>query len=130
MSQNTRVLAVSNDMFFMPQVEAAAKAAGYRFEWLETPFTEAEFTAHLAAQPTALVVLDLNTGLPWPHWLPAAKAQAATAAIPWLAFGSHLKPRRLAAARHAGATKAVPKSQFAETLQAMLYQPAQDDSDK
>lgn len=117
-----RVLAIGSDMFFMPQIEAAAKAAGLAFEWLDAALTDEDFVAKLSAQPTALVVLDLNTSLPWPHWLPAAKARAATAGVPWLAFGSHLNPRRLAAARHAGAHKAVPKSQFAAALQEMLVQ--------
>jgi hypothetical protein len=78
--------------------------------------------ADLQADPPALIVLDLNTSLPWPEWLPAAKADAALGAVPWLAFGSHMNPRRLAAARHAGADRVVPKSQFAETLQDELSQ--------
>jgi hypothetical protein len=118
--QTSRVLAIGSDLFFMPQIEAAAKQAGLAFEWLDQPLTELEFIEKLTAAPTALVVLDLNTSLPWPHWLPAAKAAAATRGVPWLAFGSHMNPRRLAAARHAGAEKVVPKSQFAEALTAQL----------
>lgn len=115
-----RLLAIGSDLFFMPQIEAAAKQAGLAFEWLDAPLTNDEFIARVAAQPTALIVLDLNTSLPWPHWLPAAKAAAAIRGVPWLVFGSHMNPRRLAAARHAGAEKVVPKSQFAETLAAQL----------
>ncbi|MBX3045790.1 MAG: hypothetical protein KF698_02210 [Anaerolineales bacterium] len=115
-----RVLAISNDLFFMPQVEAAAKAAGYRFEWLDAALTEDEFVARLAAVPTALVVLDLSTRLPWQQWLPAAKAQAATAGVAWLAFGPHTEAKLLAAARKAGAAKVVARSQFAQALPEML----------
>jgi hypothetical protein len=118
--QTSRVLAIGSDLFFLPQIEAAAKQAGLAFEWLDQPLTELEFIEKLTAAPTVLVVLDLNTSLPWPHWLPAAKAAAATRGVPWLAFGSHMNPRRLAAARHAGAEKVVPKSQFAEALTAQL----------
>jgi hypothetical protein len=67
-----------------------------------------------------LIVLDLNSALPWPEWLPAAKADGHLKVIPWLAFGSHMNPRRLAAARHAGADKVVPKSQFATELDETL----------
>lgn len=119
-ANSSLILAIGSDLFFMPQIEAAARAAGLGFEWLDQPLSEVEFIQKLAGVPTALVVLDLNTSLPWPHWLPAAKAAAATRAIPWLAFGSHMNPRRLAAARHAGAEKVVPKSQFAAELAAQL----------
>jgi hypothetical protein len=118
--QQRRLLALGSDLFFMPQIEAAAKEAALAFEWLDQPLNDPEFLAKLAAQPTALIVLDLNTSLPWPHWLPAAKADPASAAVPWLAFGSHMNPRRLAAARHAGAERAVPKSQFADALREMV----------
>ncbi len=115
-----RVLAISNDLFFMPQVEAAAKAAGHSFEWLDAPLSQADFLARLTAQPTSLVVLDLTTRLPWQEWLPAAKVDAATAAVAWLAFGPHTDAPTLAAARKAGAAKAVARSQFAQALHTML----------
>ncbi len=115
-----RVLAISNDLFFMPQVEAAAKAAGHSFEWLDAPLSQADFLTHLAAAPTALVVLDLTTRLPWREWLPAAKAQAETSSVAWLAFGPHTDAPTLAVARKAGAAKAVARSQFAQALREML----------
>ncbi|MCW5874233.1 MAG: hypothetical protein KIS88_06265 [Anaerolineales bacterium] len=115
-----RVLAISTDLFFMPQVEAAAKAAGYSFEWLDAPLSPEAFASQLAAAPTALVVLDLGTRLPWQEWLPAAKAHAAVSDIRWLAFGPHTDAKLLVAARKAGVAKAVARSQFAETLRTML----------
>lgn len=120
MTRLNRVLAISTDLFFMPQVEAAAKAAGYGFEWLDTSLSAEEFAGKLAAQPTALVVLQLGTNLPWQEWVPAAKAQAATAQVPWLAFGPHTDAKLLAAARKAGVHKVVARSQFARELQAAL----------
>lgn len=104
----------------MPQIEAAAKQAGFAFEWIDAYRPTAELLAALRAAPPALIVLDLNTSLPWPEWLPAAKADADLAGVPWLVFGSHMNPRRLAAARHAGADRVVPKSQFAVALQEEL----------
>ncbi len=70
----------------------------------------------LAHAPPVLIVLDLNSALPWAEWLPAAKTTFATRGIPWLAFGSHMNPRRLKAARHSGADKVVPKSEFSADL--------------
>ena len=120
MKSENRVLALATDAFFVPQIEAPAKAAGFTFEWSDAYRTAPDFISFLAADPPALVVLDLNSSLPWMEWIPAAKADERTAGIRWLAFGSHMNPRRLAAARKAGAEKVVPKSQFMEELRAAL----------
>lgn len=116
----SRVLAISNDLFFMPQIAAQAKAAGLQFEWLDTAVSEADFMSRLAAAPTALVVLDLATTLPWQPWLAAARADASTASIRWLAFGPHTDAPRLAAARKAGVDKVAARSKFAAELNKML----------
>jgi CheY-like chemotaxis protein len=110
------IFGLATDLFFAPTIDNAASALGYRVRWLEAYKPTAEFVAELIANPPALIILDLNTSLPWPEWLPAAKADPATKDIPWLVFGSHMNPRRLAAARHAGAEKVVPKSQFTAEL--------------
>lgn len=117
---STRVLVISNDLFFMPQIEGAAKAAGFTFEWIDTPVSDEEFVARLAAAPTTLVVLELATRLPWQQWLPAAKAHEALAGIQWLAFGPHTDAKLLGAARKAGVHKVVARSKFAEALREML----------
>lgn len=114
------ILALISDLFFVSRVQAAARQAGLDFVALDTYKAAAEFTDLLHQRQPALIVLDLNSSLPWPDWLPAAKADAQLAGIPWLVFGSHMNPRRLAAARHAGADKVVPKSQFAEELGEMI----------
>jgi hypothetical protein len=117
---STRVLAITSDLFFMPKVQAIAQAAGCGFSWIDQPLTPAQFCAQLAAAPTALVLLDLGSALPWQGWLTAAKAEAALAAVPWLAYGPHTDAPRLAAARKAGVYKVVPRSQFAKALSEML----------
>jgi DNA-binding NarL/FixJ family response regulator len=110
------ILALISDIFFVSRVQSAAQAAGLQVETLDTYKTATEFLDFIHKRQPALIVLDLNSALPWPDWLPAAKADPQSAAIPWLAFGSHLNPRRLAAARHAGADEVVPKSEFAAIL--------------
>jgi DNA-binding NarL/FixJ family response regulator len=114
------VLALISDLFFVSRVQSASQAAGLRFESLDSYKTVAEFLDLLHQRKPALIVLDLNSALPWPEWLPAVKADRLTRDIPWLAFGSHMNPRRLAAARHAGADKVVPKSEFAVRLNEMI----------
>ncbi len=114
------VLGLISDLFFVSRVQSASQAAGLGFESLDTYKTVAEFLNLLHQRKPALIVLDLNSALPWSEWLPAAKADPRTSSIPWLAFGSHVNPRRLAAARHAGADNVVPKSEFDRELKAMI----------
>lgn len=114
------ILSLSNDLFFAPKIRDAAIAAGLRFEELDQYKTPAEFLALLNERRPALIVLDLNSALPWPEWLPTAKADRQVQGLPWLAYGSHMNPRRLAAARHAGADKVVPKSQFSAELPQLI----------
>lgn len=125
-TQNTQahILGLATDLFFAPTIDAAAAKIGFSTRWIDAYKTGPEFLADLEQNPPALIILDLNSSVPWVDWLPAAKAHKATRDIPWLVFGSHMNPRRLAAARHAGADKVVPKSQFSaelpELIQAMV----------
>ena len=114
------VIALVSDLYFIPQIEAAAEQAGHLFEWLDSYKPIPEFLDLLRTKSPALIILDLNSSIPWPEWLPAAKADPALVVIPWLAFGSHMNPRRLAAARNAGADKVVPKSQFSAELSSLI----------
>jgi len=114
------ILGLISDLFFVGRVQEAAKAAGLEFTTLSEYKLANEFIEILRSKKPQLIVLDLHSALPWPDWLPAAKADPQMASILWLAFGSHMNPRRLAAARHAGADKVVPKSQLAEELQKLL----------
>lgn len=120
MNTPQRVLAISNDLFFMPQIEGAAKAVGFMFDWIDAPLSDEEFVARLAAVPTTLVVLELATRLPWQQWLLAAREQPALAGIRWLAFGPHTDAKLLSAARKAGVHKVVARSQFAQALHEIL----------
>lgn len=114
------IYGLATDLFFAPTIDNAAKALGFETRWLDAYRTAPDFIAELQRNQPALIILDLNSWLPWPEWLPAAKAEPATVNIPWLVFGSHMNPRRLAAARHAGADKVVPKSQFTAELSELI----------
>lgn len=117
---NQRILALGTDLFFMPQIGDAARAAGFSFDWVETPLSAERFVETLAAAPTALVVLDLTCTLPWRAWLPAAKAGPATAAIPWMAFGRHDNPASLKEARLVGMDKVAVRAQLGKALKETL----------
>lgn len=114
------ILGLATDLFFAPTIEQAAKVLGYSTHWIDSYQAAPEFLKILNEQQPALIILDLNSSVPWSEWLPAAKADEHARDIPWLAFGSHMNPRRLAAARHAGADKVVPKSQFSAELPALI----------
>jgi CheY-like chemotaxis protein len=116
MPEQKHILALISDLFFIPRVQSVANELGHSFSWVDTYKTTPEFLNILQERQADLIVLDLNSPIPWAEWLPAAKASPFSAHIPWLVFGSHMNPRRLAAARHAGADKVVPKSQFSSEL--------------
>lgn len=113
-------LGLASDLFFAPSIESAAASLGFAVTWLAEYRLVAEFTQLLQEQKPALIILDLNSSLPWVEWLVASKAAYATRRIPWLAFGSHMNPRRLKAARHSGADKVVPKSEFNARLPELM----------
>jgi DNA-binding NarL/FixJ family response regulator len=118
--EKDHILALGSDLFFAPKIESAAAALGCSTKWVREYATVQDFMQALADAPPALIVLDLNSALPWAEWLPAAKTEFATRRIPWLAFGSHMNPRRLKAARYSGADKVVPKSEFSAALVALM----------
>ena len=122
MNNRPHIFVLVSDLFFISRVESAVRQAGCSVESLDSYRTVSEFLELLRAHPPALIVLDLNSALPWAEWLPAAKSDSLTSSIPWLAFGSHMNPKRLAAARRAGADRVVPKSQFTAELNEIIGQ--------
>jgi CheY-like chemotaxis protein len=118
-----RVLGIISDLFFSSRVGSTLRALGYSATWVDSAeaYSDASaFAAALAADPPALVILDLNSPLPWADWLAAAKADPTSAAIPWLAFGSHKETERLAAAKRAGAERVVARSKFSAELPELI----------
>jgi CheY-like chemotaxis protein len=123
MPEQPSILAIISDLFFISRVGSTLQALGYRATWLERPDAYADaaaFTASLATDPPVLVILDLNSPTPWADWLAAAKADPATAAIPWLAFGSHMETATLTAAKRAGAERVVARSKFSAELLGLI----------
>ena len=114
------ILGLATDLFFAPKIETAAGSLGFGVTWVAEYQPVPGFIDLLLQEKPALIILDLNSSLPWVEWLAAAKGTVATRHIPWLAFGSHMNPRRLKAARHSGADKVVPKSEFSADLLGLI----------
>jgi hypothetical protein len=107
------IIAVS-DLLFQSRIAAAVRAAGADPVIADT---EALLSASLDAGAAAPIVVDLHER----HLDPLAAIRSASAAGRHvLAFGRHTEPATLRAARDAGATTVVPRSQLAEELPALL----------
>jgi hypothetical protein len=108
----TVVIAVT-DLMFQPRIADAARALGLD---VRTPATDDGVHAEVEARP-ALLVVDLHDttfgALQLVH-------NAAAAGVRVLAFGRHTDAAALRAARDAGATSVVPRSQLVEELPGLL----------
>ena len=110
------VVAVVNDLMFGSRIRSAAEHAGVRTLFVRTP---AELQA--SAAEAHLVLLDLETRwLDAPAAVRALKATAATAAVPVIAFGSHVNGEALQEARAAGADRVLARSAFVKVLPDLL----------
>src|SRR5687767_14414167 len=96
-NQPGRVLVVVQDLIFGVRIAEAARAAGFQ-----------PIEAGLMALPTAvddgvaLVVVDTGQRGDWETAIRALKADASTAAVPILAYGSHVDVTASRAAVAAG----------------------------
>lgn len=116
------ILAIITDLFFTSRVQGAATALACRLAWIDTltDHSDQGFLRFLRDQAPSLIVLDLSTPKPWKAWLLAAKSDPHTAAIPWLAFGSHVAADLLKGAKDAGADKVLAKSALVKDLPQLL----------
>ena len=71
------------------------------------------------APPLLLVDADSDR-LPWAEAVAAVRARPALAAVPIVAFFSHVHAGRAAAARAAGASRALARSAFVQELPGLL----------
>lgn len=119
MTVPSAVLAVVEDMFFVPRIESVAKALGIPLKVLDQFSSNvlSDFTEQLKALQPALVIFDLNNrSIDWEGWIKAMKAQAEFAHIPVLVFGSHKDIAVMKAAKEAGADQVVAKSRFVQEM--------------
>jgi CheY-like chemotaxis protein len=134
-----RILALTNDLFFLPRLEDASTQLGFTLDRLDfapsqgetpprpVPLTEplegdeAMLVRSLVADPPALILIDLaSEGIPWPRWIQVLKTSSATRRIPVLAFGPHVEEAALDQARRLGADLVVTRGQLQANLPELL----------
>ncbi len=110
-------LVLTDDLIFFSRIAGAARAAG---RVVRQAKTAAELLALARQHPPGGVILDLqNPGLDLPALLAGLKA--ACPVVPRaVAYGSHVEAAALRAAREAGCDRVLPRSKFAEELEASV----------
>jgi len=136
------VLLVSDDVFLLPRLEDAARAAALSPVVVDspaalgaegdplprrTPITEplegsdAAFLQAVVDDLPALIVFDLaSSALPWARWIQVLKTSSAARRIPVLAFGPHVEAAALEQARSLGADRVVTRGQLQARLPEIL----------
>jgi CheY-like chemotaxis protein len=113
-----RIVALVGDLFFAVRIRETLRPHGYAVDVVKSAAALGEA---VAGEPPALVIVDLAfRALDPPGRIAALKADAATAAIPVLAFGSHLDQAAREAARAAGADRVIANSKLADDLPALV----------
>jgi len=107
-------LVLSDDLIFFSRIAGAARARGLVVRQARTA---AELVAIAKQHPPGGVILDLqNPGLELEPLL--AELRSLPEAPRVVAYGSHVLADALRAARQAGCDRVMPRSQFAESLEA------------
>ena len=138
-----RVLALTNDVFFLPRLEDGAAQLGFTFDRFDpspsqegasarlVPLTEplegvdGELVRSIVSDPPALILIDLaSEGIPWARWIQILKTSSATRRIRLLAFGPHVEEASLEQARQLGADLVVTRGQLQANLADLLRREA------
>jgi hypothetical protein len=138
-----RVLALTNDVFFLPRLQDGATQIGFQLDQLDpslwpaeapgraVPLTEplegpeAELVRSVVTDPPALILVDLaSEGIPWARWIQVLKTSSATRRVPLLAFGPHVEAASLDRARQLGADHVVTRGQLQANLADLLRRAA------
>lgn len=117
---NGEIVALAADMLFASRIRGAATAAGVNVRMARSP----DDAARAIAAGARRLLLDLDLRGPDPVALiERLRADPATAGVEILAFVSHVREDRIAAARAAGATRVLARSAFVRDLPAILTAP-------
>lgn len=108
---------VSRDLMFAVKITGTADALGFR---VLVAGDQERASAMIAEHRPKAVFVDLAAGpLAAPESLVALRGTAG-AETPFIAFGSHVDARALAAAREAGCREVMPRSKFSGELPEIL----------
>lgn len=111
------VVALAADLLFASRIRATAAAGGVRLRLVRT--VEEALAVARAGAKRLILDLDLRNGDPI-ALLRTLRGDPVTAAIPVIAFVSHVREDRIAAARDAGATRVLARSAFVRELSQLL----------
>lgn len=115
-TEPTRIVAVVRDLFFAIRIRETLAPRGYAVAVAKTN-DALDMALAGAGTPVALIIVDLAFAAIDPSALIARlKGDSISAAIPILAFGSHLDHASRDAAKAAGAERVVANSKLAEAL--------------
>ena len=137
-------MALTEDVFLLPRLEDASRAAGFDFQVVARPEDlgaegtpapravplteplegpEAVLVRRLVSDRPALILVDLTSpSIPWERWIAVLKSSAATRRIPIIAFGPHVADLDLARADSAGADRTLPRGAFLSSLTDLLLE--------
>ena len=139
------ILAFVKDLNFSMRIESAAEMQGFEVKLIETAIQispdDDEHLGRTFAEPIqgrdgvllekitqwspALIIFDLgNDSVPWLEWITLLTSVPATRGIPVLCYGPHVDIEYLNAAKGAGATKVVTRSNFVKNLPDLLLKHA------
>jgi CheY-like chemotaxis protein len=138
------LLALCDDIFFLPRIEDVAVALGYRFKAISTksdigidgdpiqreihltePLSgpDAVLVRYLVDERPALIFIDTASQiLPWRNWIHVIKTSSATRRIPIIAFGAHVDKQTLADASEAGADLTISRGRLQASITDLITQ--------
>ena len=135
------ILGFVADLYFSVRIEDAARRLKYQAKFIEAAdeiappdpdAAERQLGEHLEGRGAvllddltrwkpALIIFDLNNqAVPWRDWIRLITSVPATRRIPVMCFGSHRDVDAMQAARKAGATAVLARSQFVGQLPALI----------
>ncbi len=117
----SHVIALVDDLMFLSRIREAARGGGTEVRTARS----AEDLVSGARDGGRLVLVDADSSrLPWVEAVGALRADPATAALPVVAFLSHVHASRAEAARAAGCSRVLARGAFVQELPRLLAKDA------
>lgn len=114
-----KLVALVDDLMFLSRIREAARAAGVDVQNARS----AEALVSAAREGASLVLVDADAErLPWREAVAALRAVPELAALPVVAFLSHVRIDHAEAARAAGASRVLARSAFVKELPLLVAQ--------
>ena len=113
----SRILALVDDLLFLSRIREAARGTGAEVRPVRGP---ADLVA-TARDGGRLVLVDADSSrLPWADAVGALRSEPSLAALPVVAFLSHVHAERADAARAAGCSRVLARGAFVQELPRLI----------